>query len=132
MAFTNSLNFRGAQLEGAYIRMGYAPQVFKKERRVHLIFDLYASKEAFSSGNEPLQARYLTVDMWADNKKDLSNRPSLQGLDRGKHLNVYRADVARLWGEEVSGGLESFPNNVFAQGYVLAKTLDDLKDMKEA
>lgn len=132
MAFKKNMNFRGANLEAAYVRMGYAPQVFKKERRVHLIFDLYASKEAFQSGEDALQSRFLTLDMWADSQKDLDKRSAAQGPDRGKHLHVRHAEVARLWGEDVEGGSERFPTNVFAQSYVLAKVVDDFKDMEEA
>lgn len=131
MAFKGTINFRGLELPAAYVRMGYAPQVFKKERRVHLIFDLYASEEAYKAGNDPLLARYLTVDFWADNSKELENRQSaLVGPERGKHLNLYKADVAQMWGETVEGGKE-MPNNVFAQGYVLAKTLNEFKELED-
>lgn len=129
--------FRGLPAPGAYLRLDqHSVQTFKEQRSAHIIVALFASKEAYDAGEQPLNPsrRYLTVNLVADKPV---NRPQMDDSPDGTiSLTVWSPDIVRWWGhtptnpdftdEQWAGDRDYASNNVYAQAYLILGQLPQL------
>lgn len=106
MAVIVELDYKNQMpINKGYLRMQYAPQPFKKEKTVHLIFDFWYSDESYQkakvSGNDDdaLGKRFLTVDIIASQSRNREEgKDPHRSPDGGIKLTLVCPDVVRFWG----------------------------------